>query len=162
VINNIFLIFFWPQHEKDEIVVEFLDGTNNDALKRYECLFCVELEDANEVKMKSVESLDITHQKAAQSFAMFALSRKIQCFRPVSILHNTYVLCHLCALSVVKNSFRTIPVRSYANGLWIGDVPEEQCIAHNRATKCIYKLSIGPSGQMAARGNVCISPRDSS
>ncbi|KAJ7101725.1 hypothetical protein C8R44DRAFT_544527, partial [Mycena epipterygia] len=64
----------------------------------------------------------------------------------------------------------SIPVRSYANGLWIGDVPEvlrcltfleEQCIARARATRCMYKLSIGPSGQMAARGNVCILPQDS-
>ncbi|KAJ7028169.1 hypothetical protein C8F04DRAFT_922479, partial [Mycena alexandri] len=60
---------------------------------------------------------------------------------------------------------------NYANGFWIGDVPEvlcsltfleEQCIAHAQATKCMYKLSISPSGQMAAHGNVCILPQDSS
>ncbi|KAJ7930227.1 hypothetical protein B0H13DRAFT_1515601, partial [Mycena leptocephala] len=53
---------------------------------------------------------------------------------------------------------------SYANGLWIGTVPEEprdltfleeQCIAQVRATKCMYKLALGPSG------NVCILPQDS-
>jgi hypothetical protein len=60
-------------------------------------------------------------------------------------------------------------LRSYANGLWIGRVPEElqdlsfleeQCIARARATKCMYKLTLGPSGQFAARGNVCILPQD--
>ncbi|KAJ6505149.1 hypothetical protein C8R45DRAFT_791046, partial [Mycena sanguinolenta] len=58
---------------------------------------------------------------------------------------------------------------SYANGLWIGNVPEElkeltfleeQCIARARATRCMYKLVLGPSGQFAARGNVCILPQD--
>ncbi|KAJ7909551.1 hypothetical protein B0H13DRAFT_1551944, partial [Mycena leptocephala] len=52
---------------------------------------------------------------------------------------------------------------SYANGLWIGKVPseledltflEEQCIARARTTKCMYKLTMGPSGQFSARGNV--------
>ncbi|KAJ7903007.1 hypothetical protein B0H13DRAFT_1467908, partial [Mycena leptocephala] len=58
---------------------------------------------------------------------------------------------------------------SYANGFWIGKVPEElrdltfleeQCIARARATKCMYKLTLGPTGQLAARGNVCILPQD--
>ncbi|KAJ6494442.1 hypothetical protein C8R45DRAFT_760276, partial [Mycena sanguinolenta] len=76
---------------------------------------------------------------------------------------------HLCNLSVSKNKFQTLPLRSYANGLWTGDVPdelrdltflEEQCIARARATKCMYKLTLGPTGQLAARGNVCILPQD--
>ncbi|KAK7031688.1 hypothetical protein R3P38DRAFT_2425614, partial [Favolaschia claudopus] len=67
--------------------------------------------------------------------------------------------------------FKTIPLRSYANGLWIGEVPpelqdltllEEQCIARARATRCMYKIKLGPSGQLAARGNVCILPQDTS
>ncbi|KAJ7253875.1 hypothetical protein C8J57DRAFT_1004135, partial [Mycena rebaudengoi] len=37
---------------------------------------------------------------------------------------------------------------------------EEQCIAGARATKCMYKVTLGPSGQFAARGNVCILPQD--
>ncbi|KAJ7940071.1 hypothetical protein B0H13DRAFT_1544576, partial [Mycena leptocephala] len=39
---------------------------------------------------------------------------------------------------------------------------EEQCIARVRATKCMYKLNLGPTGQLAARGNVCILPQDTS
>ncbi|KAJ6457297.1 hypothetical protein C8R45DRAFT_775740, partial [Mycena sanguinolenta] len=63
----------------------------------------------------------------------------------------------------------TLPLRSYANGLWIGNVPDElrdltflekQCIARARATKCMYKLTLGPAGQLAVRGNVCILPQD--
>ncbi|KAJ7321052.1 hypothetical protein DFH08DRAFT_620743, partial [Mycena albidolilacea] len=54
---------------------------------------------------------------------------------------------HLCNSAVSKNSFHSIPLRSYANGLWIGKVPaelkdltflEEQCIARARATGCTY------------------------
>ncbi|KAJ7753666.1 hypothetical protein DFH07DRAFT_744305, partial [Mycena maculata] len=76
---------------------------------------------------------------------------------------------HLCNSAVKKKTFVSIPLRSYANGLWIGQVPEElkdltfleeQCIARARATKCMYKLTLGPGGQLAARGNVCILPQD--
>ncbi|KAJ3870369.1 hypothetical protein F5051DRAFT_304231, partial [Lentinula edodes] len=64
-----------------------------------------------------------------------------------------------------------IPLRSYANGLWTGTLPlplqdltflEEQCIARARATKCMFKLELGPTGQYASRGNVCIFPQDPS
>ncbi|KAK6995717.1 hypothetical protein R3P38DRAFT_2425886, partial [Favolaschia claudopus] len=55
-------------------------------------------------------------------------------------------------LSVSHSKFQTLPLRSYANGLWLGDVPpelqgltflEEQCIARARATKCMYKIKLG-------------------
>ncbi|THU75670.1 hypothetical protein K435DRAFT_706676, partial [Dendrothele bispora CBS 962.96] len=48
------------------------------------------------------------------------------------------------------------PVRSYANGIWTGDLPdplkdlsflEEQCIARACSTKCMFKLELGPTGQ---------------
>ncbi|THU84322.1 hypothetical protein K435DRAFT_613976, partial [Dendrothele bispora CBS 962.96] len=64
-----------------------------------------------------------------------------------------------------------IPVRSYANGIWTGDLPdplkdlsflEEQCIARARSTKCMFKLELGPTGQYASCGNVCILPQDPS
>ncbi|KAJ7203922.1 hypothetical protein C8J57DRAFT_957026, partial [Mycena rebaudengoi] len=80
-----------------------------------------------------------------------------------SLVHGSYVLCHLCNSAVKRKTFASIPLRSYANGLWIGQVPEElkdltfledQCIARARATKCMYKLTLGPTGQLAARGNV--------
>ncbi|KAF8144022.1 hypothetical protein K438DRAFT_1524537, partial [Mycena galopus ATCC 62051] len=54
---------------------------------------------------------------------------------------------------------------SYANGLWVGDCPkelqdlsflEQQCIARARTTRCMFKLEIGPTGQYASRGNVCV------
>jgi hypothetical protein len=35
-----------------------------------------------------------------------------------------------------------------------------QCIARARATRCMYKLTLGPTDQLAARGNVCILPQD--
>ncbi|THU78920.1 hypothetical protein K435DRAFT_699072 [Dendrothele bispora CBS 962.96] len=71
----------------------------------------------------------------------------------------------------VKRYFVKLPLRSYANGIWTGDLPEplkdltfleEQCIARARSTKCMFKLELGPSGQYASRGNVCILPQDPS
>jgi hypothetical protein len=84
-------------------------------------------------------------------------------------VNGSYVLCYLCNAAVSKKKFGSIPLRSYANGFWIGKVPvelqdltflEEQCIARAHATGCMYKLTIGPTGQLAARGNVCILPQD--
>ncbi|KAJ7318468.1 hypothetical protein DFH08DRAFT_714682 [Mycena albidolilacea] len=84
-------------------------------------------------------------------------------------MNGSYVLCHLCNSAVNKRCFHSISLRSYANGFWIGKVPEElqkltfleeQCIARARATRCMYKLTLGPTDQLAARGNVCILPQD--
>jgi hypothetical protein len=38
-------------------------------------------------------------------------------------LNGSYVLCHLCNSAVKRKTFVSIPLRSYANGLWIGDLP---------------------------------------
>ncbi|KAJ7859880.1 hypothetical protein B0H13DRAFT_1639833 [Mycena leptocephala] len=73
--------------------------------------------------------------------------------------------CSFCGKFESADRTKIIPLRSYANGFWIGKVPEElqnltfleeQCIARARATRCMYKLTLGPTSQLAARGNVCI------
>ncbi|KAJ6450749.1 hypothetical protein C8R45DRAFT_848791 [Mycena sanguinolenta] len=120
--------------------------------------------------MRPVNELDISLlRKAVEELRVVSRQPRIEAFNPQSILNGRYVLCHLCNSAVSKKLFSSIPLRSYANGLWIGQIPEElhdltfleeQCIARARATKCMYKLTIGPSGQLAARGNVCILPQD--
>ncbi|KAJ7310996.1 hypothetical protein DFH08DRAFT_974152 [Mycena albidolilacea] len=161
------------QEEKDQIIREFRESTSNSALKRYECSFCGKLELAASVVMKSVDDLDISLlNQAVDKLRKTSSQPCIESFRRSSLIHDrNYVLCHLCNLSVSNNKFKTLPVRSYANGLWIGDVPEElmgltfleeQCIARARATKCMYKIHLGPGGQLAARGNVCILLQDTS
>ncbi|KAK7046837.1 hypothetical protein R3P38DRAFT_2507512, partial [Favolaschia claudopus] len=165
--------FILPQTEKDKIICEFIESTSNAALKRYECSFCGKLELATAVKIKTIQELDISMlDRAVQTLRLSSSQPRIESFKASSLINgSTYVLCHLCGLSVSKNKFQTIPLRSYANGLWIGEVPlelreltflEEQCIARARATKCMYKIKLGPSGQLAARGNVCILPQDTS
>ncbi|KAK7027855.1 hypothetical protein R3P38DRAFT_2526598, partial [Favolaschia claudopus] len=162
-----------PQSEKDQIVHEFRESTSNKALKQYECSFCGKLELAHDVKMRSTSELDISLlERAVESLRETFRQPCIECYRPSSLIdESTYVLCHLCNLSVSHNKFQTLPLRSYANGLWIGDVPselqdltflEEQCISRARATRCMYKIQLGPTGQLAARGNVCILPQDTS
>ncbi|KAK6977393.1 hypothetical protein R3P38DRAFT_2411670, partial [Favolaschia claudopus] len=161
------------QSEKDQIVHEFRECTNNESLKRYECSFCGKFELAIDVKMRRLGELDISVlNHAVQSLRESSHQPRIEVFKPSTIIDGcSYVLCHLCNLSVSHNKFQTLPLRSYANGLWIGDVPpelrgltflEEQCIARARATRCMYKIKLGPSGQLAARGNVCILPQDTS
>ncbi|KAK7007250.1 hypothetical protein R3P38DRAFT_2554224, partial [Favolaschia claudopus] len=161
------------QTEKDKIVSEFRDSTDNKSLKRYECSFCGKLEYTVDVKMRSVNDLDISLlERAVENLREVCSQPCIKSYKSSSLIDESiYALCHLCNLSVTHNKFQTIPLRSYANGLWIGEVPpelqgltflEEQCIARARATKCMYKISLGPTGQLAARGNVCILPQDTS
>ncbi|KAK6969374.1 hypothetical protein R3P38DRAFT_2588239, partial [Favolaschia claudopus] len=163
---------FLSQDEKDQIVREFRQSTNNSALKRYECSFCGKYEVSAACRVRATAELDISVlENAIVELQERSRQPCIQSFNPLSLINDAYVLCHLCNTAVSKNSFQSIPVRSYANGLWIGTVPdelkdltflEEQCIARARATKCMYKLALGPSGQFAARGNVCILPQDTS
>ncbi|KAK7006405.1 hypothetical protein R3P38DRAFT_2647059, partial [Favolaschia claudopus] len=141
------------QSEKDQIIHEFRESTNNEALKRYECSFCGKLELAIDVRMRPVEELDISVlNHAVQNLRESSRQPRIEVFRPSTLIDGrSYVLCHLCNLSVSHNKFQTLPLRSYANGLWIGDVPlelqgltflEEQCIARARATRCMYKIKL--------------------
>ncbi|KIJ25640.1 hypothetical protein M422DRAFT_84980, partial [Sphaerobolus stellatus SS14] len=76
-----------------------------------------------------------------------------------------------CKQCIKKNAFIKVPLYSYANHCWIGEVPlvlqglswlEEQCIARARATRCVMKLQKGPKGQFASHGNVCIFPQEPS
>ncbi|KAF7333268.1 ATP-dependent DNA helicase [Mycena sanguinolenta] len=159
-----------PQSEKDQIVREFREATSNVALKRYECSFCGKFESAIHTTLRLANDLDISLlTKAVMELRTISRQPRIEVFNPQSIINGRYVLCHLCNSAINKNGFSSIPLRSYANGLWIGKVPEElqdltfleeQCIARARATKCMYKLNMGPTGQLAARGNVCILPQD--
>lgn len=93
---------------------------------------------------------------------------EIQTHRPQSI-DGCYMLCTLCRGEklLIRHFDILISVRSYANGTWVGDIPdelqgltflEEQCIAH--ATCCMFKLEVGPTGQFASRGNVCVFAQD--
>ncbi|KAJ7239915.1 hypothetical protein C8J57DRAFT_1086116 [Mycena rebaudengoi] len=169
ICNTIFPILL-PQSEKDQIVREFCEATSNTSLKQYACSFCGKLELAADIKLISVTMLDISLlDRAVTRLRDVCHQPRIESFNASSLIDASYVLCHLCNLAVTKNCFCSIPLRSYVNGLWIGKVPEElldltfleeQCIARARATKCMYKLSLGPSGQFAARGNVCILPQD--
>ncbi|KAJ7347069.1 hypothetical protein DFH08DRAFT_700028, partial [Mycena albidolilacea] len=70
---------------------------------------------------------------------------------------------------ITGHKFIKILLRSYANGLWVGQRPkeredltylEEQCIARARTMRCMFKLEMGPTGQYASRGNVCIFIQD--
>jgi hypothetical protein len=122
--------------------------------------------------MRPVRSLDISLlERAVNELRITSQQQRIQSFKVSSLINNSYVLCHLCNLAVTNNVFKTLPVCSYVNGLWIGDIPnelqgltflEEQCIARAHATKCMYKLNLTPSGQFASRRNVCILPQDTS
>ncbi|KAF9064657.1 hypothetical protein BDP27DRAFT_1174106, partial [Rhodocollybia butyracea] len=84
-----------------------------------------------------------------------------------------YQACRSCRQCITHGKFNSVPLTSYANGCWIGDVPKElSClsyakelvIAHAHTTKCWVKLnaanSSGAKAQQAASGNVCIHPHE--
>ncbi|KAK7046187.1 hypothetical protein R3P38DRAFT_3420690 [Favolaschia claudopus] len=142
------------QKQKDDIVREFRAATNNLALKRHECSFCGKLELASDIRMRPVNELDISVLESAVSkLRETCHQNEIQAFEPSSIINQAYV-CHSQKILLTSGK---IPDE-------LKDLTflEEHCIARARATKCMYKISLGPSGQFAARGNVCILPQDSS
>jgi hypothetical protein len=142
------------QDEKDQIVREFRRGTDNSSLKRYECSFCGKFEKASRTKMRALNELDISLlNRVVAELRVISRQPRIESFGDSSLVSGSYVLYHLCNSAVGKKTFRSIPLRSYANGLRIGKVPEElldltffeeQCIARARATRCMYKLTLGP------------------
>nr|GAT48229.1 ATP-dependent DNA helicase [Mycena chlorophos] len=163
-----FRVLSW--NEKRDIVREFRSATSNTALKRSECSFCGALESVDSVHLISTEVLDISLLVSAVDRLRVLLHQPcIEVFRPETLVDGCYVLCTACRREVAHSKFKHIPLRSYANGLWTGLCPpelsdltflEEQCIARARATRCMFKLELGPTGQYASRGNVCVFPQD--
>ncbi|THV00038.1 hypothetical protein K435DRAFT_618458, partial [Dendrothele bispora CBS 962.96] len=81
-----------------------------------------------------------------------------------SLVDGQYNICRSCWRHVKKDKFVTIPLLSWANGCWVGDVPpelaclsflEEMVIARAHATKCWGKLE-----QRGTTSNVCIHPHE--
>ena len=92
------------QSQKDEIIREFRESTSNSALKQYECSFCGKFEFTSEVKMRSIKELDISLlEKSVQELRTASSQPRIESFQPSSLINDSsYVLCHLCNLSVSK------------------------------------------------------------
>ncbi|KAJ7938820.1 hypothetical protein B0H13DRAFT_1851402 [Mycena leptocephala] len=112
----------------------------------------LKFENASRIEMRSVADINMSllNRAIAELRGIFR-QPQIQSFKPRSVLNGSYVLCHLCDSAVRKNAFQSIPLRSYANGFWIGDIPTElqdltfleaQCIARARATKCARALEV--------------------
>ncbi|KAF5361235.1 hypothetical protein D9757_013225 [Collybiopsis confluens] len=163
--------------EKSKLLQEAYDAETNYAVKRLECSFCGSLEIEKQTSVIPCSELDITLlDRAVHELREKSRQPVISPFRQETIENDCYRVCHHCKRDIHYDNhqrigprrFKNIPVRSYANGLWTGSVPEplqgltfleEQCIARARATKCMFKLELGPSGQYASRGNVCILPQ---
>jgi hypothetical protein len=166
----------WPEilpwAEKVEIMKEYRQATGNKNIRRLECSFCGVLEPLKDVHLIPQENLDISLLESAVEMLRTTLKQEaISVFNPQSCIDNCYCVCKTCKVDISRSKFKSIPVRSYANGLWCGPVPEplqgltflkEQCIARARATRCMFKLELGPSGQFSSRGNACIFAQDPS
>ena len=150
---------------------EFLSQTSSDALRRAACSFCNHNELVIELKTRAVEELDITVlNKAVDRLRVEYNQPLIQSHR----LHDgKYLLCHTCYRCVKHGRFFQVPLYSWANGCWIGDLPpeldgltytEELVIARAHTTKCWAKINSTsvpyPLQQRAASGNVCIHPHE--
>ncbi|KIK56956.1 hypothetical protein GYMLUDRAFT_87171 [Collybiopsis luxurians FD-317 M1] len=164
--------------EKQQILQEEFDANSNNTIHCFECSVCGTLSPAGESTLIPCSKLDISLLNAAvQELQEKSFQPEIQSFNTDSIENGCFHLCSLCKHDVHYDNphsrgprhFIAIPVRSYANGLWTGTVPEalqgltfleEPCIAQASATRCMFKLELGPTGQYASRGNVCVLPQD--
>ncbi|KAJ6627747.1 hypothetical protein B0H10DRAFT_1636790, partial [Mycena sp. CBHHK59/15] len=84
-----------------------------------------------------------------------------------------YQVCSTCSRCVKACRFFKLPLYSWANGCWIGEIPaallrlsyaEELVVARAHTTKCWAKINSGSSHpmlrQQSASGNVCIHPHE--
>jgi hypothetical protein len=127
------------QTKKDDMIKEFLQQTGNEVLARQECSFCGLYELRSQCVLKAVDRLQISLlQAAVHELQTSSHQMNIQPFEAATVNNGMYTVCHLCALSIKQDKFISLPVHSYANGLWVGEVPsalqgltflEEQCIA---------------------------------
>ncbi|KAJ7159004.1 hypothetical protein C8R43DRAFT_1064291, partial [Mycena crocata] len=145
--------------------------TTAEALRRAPCSFCNHEELVCDLKIWNATDLDITLLVQAVDQLRAHYNRpEIQSHR----LHNgCYQACPTCARCVTKKRFVKLPLFSWANGCWIGDIPsalvgltyaEELVIARAHTTKCWAKINSGTGphilNQRAASGNVCIHPHE--
>ncbi|KAK1229654.1 hypothetical protein PQX77_004252 [Marasmius sp. AFHP31] len=173
-----------PPSEWKDILGESLDFSTSSALERKPCSFCNRNEVASMIKTRSITDLDITLLvKATERLRTLHDQPLIQSH--VSF-DGAYNVCRLCWQSVKAKKFVRVPILSWANGCWIGDVPpelsgltyvEELVIARAHTTKCWAKLNKtgkknsenvasqkmknnDPTAQRVASGNVCIHPHE--
>ncbi|KAF8216693.1 hypothetical protein K438DRAFT_1953594 [Mycena galopus ATCC 62051] len=159
------------EEEKKKMIAEFIEATSNSAMKKTtECSFCGTRLLNSETTRIARTQLDVSLLEHAASVLRDICSQPaIQVFDEATISEGCYAVCPTCKKDITAFKFTRLPLRSYANGLWVGAQPkelegltllEEQCIARARTTRCMFKLEIGPTGQYASRGNVCIFVQD--
>ncbi|KAJ6510843.1 hypothetical protein C8R45DRAFT_814640 [Mycena sanguinolenta] len=151
-------------------MAEFIEATSNRALRKFECSFCGDRQSADEITRIPCSQLDISLlEQAVVSLREICSQPAIEAFDKSSLVDGCYIVCPACRRDITYSSFTKLPLRNYANGLWTGSCPkelqdltflEQQCIARARTTRCMFKLEMGPTGQYASRGNVCIFVQD--
>lgn len=154
-----------PFETKTDIVAEFVKATSKAKLETIECSFCGHAEFTENAFKFSDLNVEVLERAVArlrtecQQTAITAIGRRDA--------DGTYVACVSCktCISTRHKKVKSVPPYSYANGCWIGDLPdelkglttlEEMAIARARATKTFVKIVPGPVGQRASKGNVCV------
>lgn len=131
------------------------------------CSFCNRNELESSLKSWDVDELDISLLET--TINQLRSRSQIPSIQSHRLFNNQYRACSACSRCVKKKKFSSVPIMSWANGCWIGEVPpelsclsyaEELVIARAHSTKCWFKLSAGPRAQRAAHGKVCIHPHD--
>lgn len=161
----------WPQvisaDEKCEIIKDFLDYTSNSELIFLECSFCGIQSKKSDCKIYEKNTLDITLLMNMER--ILKQEYDVPHLTIAKEFRNQYIVCSNCQRCIIHNSFNTAPLYSYANGCWIGTIPnelcgltffEEYCIARARSTRCTIKLSSSRYSQYATCGNVCVFPQE--
>lgn len=120
----------WPQRvplqTRKQLIAEFRDFTNALSLGRTACSFCGTNELSKLVKMFKTDALNIDLLVDAVVYLREKCDQPaIEVFDAPSTQDGFFKVCHSCRSCVKGNKFVRIPLYSYANCCWIGDVPEE-------------------------------------
>ncbi|KAJ6531425.1 hypothetical protein DFH09DRAFT_1044626 [Mycena vulgaris] len=165
----------WPQLESEaslnQIIRETRDQTTAHSLARSPCSFCNRNELVTELKFWSIADLDIS--LLTNTIGSLRTHYNQPNIQSHSLHNGRYEACPPCSRCVKHCTFFKIPLYSWANGCWIGDLPaalggltyaEELVVARAHTTKCWAKLNSGSGSrilrQRSASGNVCIHPHE--
>jgi len=139
----------WPQINtldvKKKIIEEFCEITSTSTLATKICSFCGCLELESKFRIHACDAIDISLLvKCVESLCISTQQKAIQAYDLKYCPDGFFLVCHKCQERITGKKFVKVPLYSYANNCWIGELPEvlqgltlleEECIARAWAAK---------------------------
>ena len=138
------------------IISDFCVDTSPEMFEETGCAVCGKLAPICEMEeLYEVENISLLKVDGVTRKARYESSDPVEELRGPILAPGCSKVCPICVESLEKNK---MPALALANGLWVGDIPDELCnltyaeqllIARVRHNRCIVKVSSGMSKMRA-------------